>query len=381
MILSNVSDKIIRESTDSSNMAPRVVGIDPGTRSFDIFGLEDEEVFLDESIHTSEVDRDPECLVKMLLDNQPLDAVVGPSGYGVPLKRLSEITDEDLFYITLVKHDDVDLSVLTGLTKVLKRLKMTMLNIYLIPGVIHLPTVPTHRKLNAIDMGTADKLCCAVLAIYDYSRRHGIPFNEVSLIMVEIGFGFNAGIAIENGRIVDGIGGSRAGPAFLTCGSLDMEVAYLLGSFSKNMLFTGGLRTIIGDYSLAPEDLPRIIKINEMASIAYEAFIEGIEKMVRALNASVKEPQAIIISGRLSGISEIYDELEDRLSEIARVERIVGFKAKAKSAAQGAALIADGLAGGRSKSLIDHMKIAEASGTVLDYVYIGDLRRRFKSML
>lgn len=362
-------------------MGLRVVGIDPGTRSFDIFGFEDEKVFLDESISSDEVDRDPDSLVKMLLDHEPLDVVVGPSGYGIPLKRLSEITDEDLFYVTLVKHDDVGLSVLTGLTKVLKRLKETKLNIYLIPGVIHLPTVPKHRKLNAIDLGTADKLCCAVLAVYDYSKRHGIAFNEVSLIMVEIGFGFNAGIAIKNGRIIDGIGGSRAGPAFLTCGALDMEVAYLLGSFSKNMLFTGGLRTIIGDDNLEPEELPKIIETNELASIAYEAFIEGIEKMVRALNTSVKEPQAIIISGRLSSIQEIYKELEDRLSEIARVEKIVGFKARAKSAAQGAALIADGIAGGRIKPLIDHMKIAEASGTVLDYVYLGDLRRRFKLMI
>lgn len=360
-------------------MAPRVVGIDPGTKSFDIFGLEDEKVFLDESIRTDEVDRDPDSFVKMLLDHEPLDIIVGLSGYGIPLKRLSEMTDEDLFYITLVRHDDADISILTGLAKVLKRLKETKLNVYLIPGIIHLPTVPEHRKLNAIDMGTADKLCCAVLAIYDYSRRHGVPYDEVSIILVEVGFGFNAGIAIEKGVVVDGIGGSRAGLAFLTCGALDMEVAYLLGSFSKNMLFNGGLRTIIGDYKLTPEDLPKIIKTNKLASMAYEAFLEGIEKMVRALNTSVKEPQAIIISGRLSNIPEIYKELENRLSEIARVEKIVGFKAKAKSAAQGAALIADGIAEGKSKPLIDHMKITEASGTVLDHVYLGDLRRRFKS--
>gem|GEM_PF-5897743 len=36
-------------------------------------------------------------------------------------------------------------------------------------------------------METADKLCCAVLAVYDYSKRHGITYDEVSLILVEIG--------------------------------------------------------------------------------------------------------------------------------------------------------------------------------------------------
>ncbi len=355
----------------------RVVGIDPGTKSFDIFGLEDEKIFLDESIPTEEIDRDPDRLVKLLLDVVPIDVVVGPSGYGISLKHISQITNEDLFQIVLVKDDDVGLAVLTGLVKLIKKMKDTKLNIYLIPGVIHLPTIPDYRKLNAIDMGTADKLCCAVLAVYDYSRRHGITYDEVSLILVEVGFGFNAGIAIEKGRIVDGIGGSKAGLGFLTCGGLDMEVAYLLGSFSKNILFTGGVKTIIGDDKLTPEDFPKVAMINERANLAWEAFMEGIEKMVRALKTSVKNPKAVILSGRLSNIPEIYKELENRLSEIAKVEKLEGFHARAKAAAQGAALIADGLAGGRTSKLIEHMKITEASGTVLDHVYIGDIRSKY----
>jgi len=62
-----------------------------------------------------------------------------------------------------------------------------LLNKQVILVVIYLPTVPKHRKLNVIDMETADKLCCAVLAVYDYSKRHRITYDEVSLILVEIG--------------------------------------------------------------------------------------------------------------------------------------------------------------------------------------------------
>jgi predicted butyrate kinase (DUF1464 family) len=158
---------------------------------------------------------------------------------------------------------------------------------------------------------------------------------------------------------------------------MDGEVAYLLGPFSKATLFSGGVRTIVGDENLMPEDFSRRAKTEKNAKLAWEAFMEGLEKTARALQTSVKRPEAIIISGRLSSIPEIYAELSERLSGIARVERIVGLGARAKAAAQGAALIADGLAGGRAKSLIDHMRIAEASGTVLDHVYIGDLRRKY----
>jgi len=37
--------------------------------------------------------------------------------------------------------------------------------------------------------------------------------------------------------------------------------------------------------------------------------------------------------------------------------------------AQGYAVIADGLAGGKFKQLIEWMKINEATGTALDYIY------------
>jgi predicted butyrate kinase (DUF1464 family) len=43
--------------------------------------------------------------------------------------------------------------------------------------------------------------------------------------------------------------------------------------------------------------------------------------------------------------------------------------AKTKETAQGYAVIADGLAGGEFKQLIEWMKINKAKGTALDYIY------------
>ena len=51
------------------------------------------------------------------------------------------------------------------------------------------------------------------------------------------------------------------------------------------------------------------------------------------------------------------------------VDLVTGFAQTAKHAAQGAALLADGLAGGASAPLVDTMGIREASGTVLDHLY------------
>ena len=59
---------------------------------------------------------------------------------------------------------------------------------------------------------------------------------------------------------------------------------------------------------------------------------------------------------------------------------VTGFARVAKEAAQGAALIAEGMAGGMHESLIEIMGIREAKGTCLDYLYIDKadtLKRKY----
>src|SRR6185295_3736391 len=78
---------------------PRVVGIDPGTVSVDVCGLDDGQVFLDRSLPTSEALAHPSVLAGLLDDahrSAPLDLVAGPSGYGLPIAAARDLTEDDL---------------------------------------------------------------------------------------------------------------------------------------------------------------------------------------------------------------------------------------------------------------------------------------------
>src|SRR5260370_32678 len=78
------------------------------------------------------------------------------------------------------------------------------------PGVVHLASVPAHRKVNRVDMGTADKVCATALAVHEQAGRGGCRERDVSLILLELGGAFTAAIAVEDGSIVDGIGATSA---------------------------------------------------------------------------------------------------------------------------------------------------------------------------
>jgi predicted butyrate kinase (DUF1464 family) len=53
---------------------------------------------------------------------------------------------------------------------------------------------------------------------------------------------------------------------------------------------------------------------------------------------------------------------------VATVSTAAGLGAGAKTAAQGAAVLADGLAGGRYAPLVERLRLREASGTALDHL-------------
>ena len=75
---------------------PRVIGIDPGTISVDLCGIEDGQLFLDRSLPTGDALADPAALLATLEHFVPLDLIAGPSGYGLPLVAATDLTENDL---------------------------------------------------------------------------------------------------------------------------------------------------------------------------------------------------------------------------------------------------------------------------------------------
>jgi predicted butyrate kinase (DUF1464 family) len=331
---------------------PRVIGIDPGTVSIDLCGLDRGKVWLDRTLPTDQALQDPATLFALLMEGGAPDLIAGPSGYGLPMTRGSDL-DQPSLRLALLAPPGAE-GGLGGLGGLMKALAASGLPVVFTPGVVHLPTVPAHRKCNRVDLGTADKVAAAALGIRDQALRLGIPPMDTSFILVELGGAFTAALAVERGAIIDGLGGTSGPMGWRSGGAWDGEVAILAGRVTKAMLFRGGR---LG----GPEEPP---------ALGQAAYVEGVHKGVLSLLASLSTPREILLSGRHATDPEIRAALDPRLGGIAPVRRLEGFATMAKEGAQGAAVIADGLAGGTNRGVVEALRLHEASGTALDYLRV-----------
>lgn len=327
-----------------------VIGIDPGTVSIDVIGLRDGTPVFEKSLPTREALSARDQFVSQLTEHGRPELIAGPSGYGLPLLRAADVTEADLRLALLTAESDI--GGIGGLGALLRLLITSELPVVFTPGVIHLPTVPSHRKLNRIDLGTADKVAAAALGIRDQSVRQGIPARDTSFILLELGGAFTAAVAVERGAIIDGIGGSAGPMGWKSLGGWDGEVAFLAGQVTKDLLFRGGR-------SEPPAD-----------QAALEGWLEQAHKAVAALAVSLPRPREILLSGRHAEEREVKEALLPRLSSIAPARILQGFANPAKQGAQGAAILADGLAGGPFREIVESLRLREAKGTVVDWLRV-----------
>ncbi len=352
---------------------PRVIGVDPGTVSVDLFGLDGGRVFLDRSLPTAEALASPSVILDLVDEanrQAPLDLVAGPSGYGLPLIAAPDLTETDVRLACLSSAGET--GGIGGLASLMRALGRSRLPIVFMPGVIHLQSVPAHRKVNRVDMGTADKVCAVALALHREAARRACGVTEVSFILLELGGAFTAAIAVDRGAIVDGVGGSSGPIGARAAGALDGEVAYLAGSIPKRTLFSGGAAAVAGTPDWLP--LSHLADAPPRIRQARDAYLENAVKAVAALTVSAPGARQVLLSGRIAHAAGVREELTTRLAAQnpdVSVDLLDGLGV-ASEAAQGAALIADGLAGGSCAELVDALRLRTAAGTVLDHLYVID---------
>ncbi len=360
----------------------RVLGIDPGSKSWDFFGLEDDKIILDTSLPTKELISDPQKALTIINSVKDIDLMVAPSGFGLPLKDVHELTEQDIFF-TLLKFDQKEKNKLVGLGEVLRLIKAQKIAGIIVPGVKHLPTVPRHQKINKIDMGTADKICTAVTGIRDQIERFKISPEDTNFIMVEIGYGFTAVLAIEDGQIIDGIGGSNI-MGFRACGSLDGELAYLIKTIHKENIYKGGVAYISGYSNLSLKEITLLAKKDNQTKLALKAYLSSVKKAVFGISSSFTSKDKIkevLLAGRGSDLVYFREKMIRGLKDVAPVRTMKSFSQISKRAAQGAAFIANGILGGRFEPIIDNLKIKEASGSILDDIFIPFEKEKLMSDL
>jgi predicted butyrate kinase (DUF1464 family) len=276
------------------------------------------------------------------------------------------VGERELALMVLKRADEPEAGAgIAGMRSIVRALIAAGIPLVFGPGAIHLPTVPDHRKWNRIDLGTADKVASAALGIVDQAERLGIAYDETRFVLLELGGGFSAALAVDGGRIVDGLGGSAGPIGARACGALDAEAAYLIGgALSKRTVFSGGALDPDGSRDLgAPGALARL-RADPQAREGWTALEEGAAKAALALTASVPAPREVLVSGRLAAVPGVLDALGDRLAGVAPVRSALAVK----SAARGAALLADGLAGGTYAPLVEGLRLREARGGALDHL-------------
>jgi predicted butyrate kinase (DUF1464 family) len=324
----------------------RVVGTDPGTSSLDLLLLDDGIVVDQARLLPAQLRDDPGILIAVLARWSPIDLIAAPSGYGLPLIRGDAFTEDHLEQMSLVRPDERGRdSGVIGFRSWVRAFVRSGAPLVFLPGGLHLPTILAHRKVGAIDLGTADKVAVAALALWFDAAAAG-GFDRSTFAVVEVGSAFTAILVVHGGQIVDTSAGTRGPLGLRSRGAWDGEVAYWRGPLTKDDLFRGGLA--------------------DLGTIGPDAYSESILKHAAALQA-VTPFERVYLSGR--GLEQVElmrltTEAMARFGTVSPLRTLAG--AWVKHAAQGSALLADALAGGRFAPVAEALRLADASGSVRD---------------
>jgi predicted butyrate kinase (DUF1464 family) len=214
-----------------------------------------------------------------------------------------------------------------------------------------------------VDLGTADKVCSAAYVLQSLSDRRSQPLTETSFILADVGHVFLAMVCVENGRIVDGIGGTMAGFGTGASGAIDAELVHAWEFPDRSSIYTGGLIHAAGLSIQEMEDrLPG--ELDERASVALRKFLESFASDAAAISTRNSAREIVlssVLGPRLNGL------LVEEVTRIGlSIENTPGDE---MPGCTGAAYMANGLIGGRYSSLVKQLGIGPGRWSIMDKIY------------
>lgn len=152
-------------------------------------------------LHASGSADDLWMVLRDLLESHPAMPVVLPSGLGIPVTRAGDLLDQDIAEMT----DALAAETAQPLAALLIEARHRVPRALCIPAVKLLPTIPLHRKLGRIQLGTADALCLTAWTLHCL-QHSGTPCAAASFLLVYRGPADRVILAVREGQIVDGVG-------------------------------------------------------------------------------------------------------------------------------------------------------------------------------
>ncbi len=279
-------------------------------------------------------------VLRELLEAYPATPVVLPSGLGIPVTRAGDLLDQDIAEMT----GALGAGHAERLARLLAEARRRVPRALCIPAVKLLPTIPLHRKLRRLELGTAEALCLTVWVLH-WLRQSDAGSDAAAFLLVQRGPTDRVILAVQGGQLVDGIGerlpGLHPPEATFRADADRPDQASRVAFRTRNPLT---LRE-------AEQRRPGCNRQAEDEALCKEAL---------GLAAMHGLRDVVVLGDETPGVNQT---LETHMRRIPLPETATGHEG-----ALGAALVATGLTGGPTAGLVNRLGIREVRERVPDWI-------------
>jgi predicted butyrate kinase (DUF1464 family) len=237
--------------------------------------------------------------------------------------------------------------------------KSINLSSYCVPGIKQLSTVPAHRKLNRLEMGSADQLCTVAMLLYRLCEREA-AWSEMNFLYLEVQQNSMSILVIEDGQIVNGISEIRLHLR------VDGDCSYSFGSNHHESTYRS-------DW-LDPGDA----FVDEVGHghAREHAFWEGLAQELAGLMAIHHCEDIVVLGQHKETVIEWFDDMYQLYHFPYKESDRQGFEA-----AIGAAIIAEGLAHiGLAAEVVERLQIRSAISSDVNAPALPEMREPYPQL-